>query len=144
MTRDLLNDWVSIPVRWSDMDVYRHVNNAKYMTYLEAARIPIYQRLACGQDWQTTPQGPVLGSITCNFRKPVQYPATLDIGTRVARIGHTSFHFEHGIFFHDTPDLAADARSVVIWLDRASGRPAPLPDPLRRALQELMHEPTIG
>ena len=134
-TRDIFREWVRLPVRWSDMDAYGHVNNARYMTYFEAARIDIFQKIVDGGDWQRAPEGPILGSVTCNFRREVRYPAVLDVGTRVAKIGRRSFHFEHGVYFGDTDDLVADGRSVVIWMDRATHKSTELSDALRRFLE---------
>jgi len=138
MDRSVFRDWVRVAVRWSDMDAYNHVNNAKYMTYLEMGRIQIFRSLAWDGDWQHAAQGPVLGSITCNYRVTVRYPATLEVGTRVGKIGRTSFHFEHGVFFEGTDTLAADARSIVVWIDRAAGKPIEISPDLREKLERLM------
>lgn len=137
-TRDQMKVWVRVPVRWSDMDAYGHVNNAKYMTYFEAARINIFTQMALDGNWQGAPQGPVLGSVTCNFRRELRYPAVLEIGTRVVKIGRRSFHFEHALFLEGTDTLVADGRSVVVWLDRAAGRSTELASEIRAFLERLV------
>ncbi|HNR30218.1 MAG TPA: thioesterase family protein [Candidatus Hydrogenedentes bacterium] len=131
-------DWVSVPVRWSDMDAYHHVNNAKYVTYLEIGRIQVFRSLAPDGDWLHAAEGPVLASVTCNFRRPVQHPATIEVGTRVGKISRRSFHFEHGLFLDGTDTLVADARSIVVWINRATGEPVEISPALREALERLM------
>lgn len=137
-TRDEMKIWVRVPVRWSDMDAYGHVNNAKYMTYFEAARINIFTRMAEDGNWQGAAHGPVLGSVTCNFRREVRYPAVIDIGTRVAKISRRSFHFEHALFLEGTDTLVADGRSAVVWLDRATGKSTELAPEIHTFLERLV------
>lgn len=134
MQKDSCRDWVRVPIRWSDMDAYQHVNNARYMTYMEAARIHLFEQLV-EEDWQTTPSGPVLASLSCNFRQPVTYPATLEIGTCVVKIGRRSFELRHQMYLENTDTLVADAVSVVVWMERATGAATPLDKNLRWKLK---------
>ncbi len=134
MQRDQYRDWVRVPIRWSDMDAYQHVNNARYMSYMEAGRIHLFEQIVL-ENWQTAPSGPVLVSLSCNFRQPVTYPAVLDVGTCVVKIGRTSFELQHNMFLENTDALVADATSTVVWVSRASGAPTELGDELRRRLE---------
>ena len=133
MQRDPFRDWVRVPIRWSDMDAYQHVNNARYMTYMEAGRIHLFEQLVEG-DWQTNPTGPVLASLSCNFRQSVTYPATLEVGTCVSKVGRSSFELQHAMYLENTSTLVADATSVVVWMERRTGAATPLDEDLRRKL----------
>lgn len=133
MPRDHFRDWVSVDVRWSDMDAYNHVNNARYVTYLESARIHLFLQIV-GKDWQVVEEGPVLGSVTCTFRYPVEYPARIEIGTWISKIGKASFDMLHRMYLNDTDTLVCEAHSTVVWTNRATGRATPLSDELRRKL----------
>lgn len=134
MTRDECRDWVEIPIRWSDMDGLRHVNNARYFTYFEIARIHLFEQIVRDGPWHEAQQGPVLASVACNFRQPVLYPARIEVGSTVTKVGRRSFQVEHAIFLGDTDTLAADGHSVVVWVDRAAGQSVDLSATLVQAL----------
>src|SRR5450759_4638709 len=74
--RTLLNV-LSISVRFSDMDVNGHVNNATYFTYFEQARIEWLQRV--GLQNTAEHEGPVVVQTSCIYQKPIPYPETLEV-----------------------------------------------------------------
>ena len=129
--------WITVPVRWGDMDAFGHVNNAKYFTYCESARIAYFEAIGLGAQAKTPDHGPSVVTATCNFRRQVHYPAILEVGARTVKIGRTSFTLEYGIFFHSTEDLVADGSSVVVWVDYGAGRSAPLPESLKQRIREV-------
>ena len=133
--RDQFPSWVSVPVRWGDMDAMGHVNNAMYMTYLESARIHLFAELGMAQPMDAAHIGFALVSVTCNFRQQVRFPATLEIGTALRSVGNRSFHLVHGLFFEETGNLAADASSVVAWVDYNRGQAIPLSGAVRTLLE---------
>ena len=135
--RDRYRHWITVAVRWGDMDAFGHVNNATYFTYCESARIAYFEEIGISSDRGATDQAPAVVTATCNFLRQLHYPATLDIGVRTRKIGRTSFTLEYGIFLHDTEDLAADGSSVVVWVDYSEGKSAPLPDRLRERIRKL-------
>ncbi|MBI2423686.1 MAG: acyl-CoA thioesterase [Candidatus Hydrogenedentes bacterium] len=136
--RDHFKSWVTVPVRWGDMDAMGHVNNAMYMTYLESARIHLFAELGMERPMDDAHIGFALVSVTCNFRQQVQFPATLEIGTAVERIGMRSFHLIHGMFWEGTDRLAADSSSVVAWVDYAKGQSIPLSEAMRALLERML------
>ncbi len=136
--RDDYRHWITVPVRWGDMDAFGHVNNARYFTYCESARISYFQALGLGEQHNRTPDvGPSVVTATCNFRRQVHYPATLEVGVRAVKIGRTSFPLEYGIFFEGTEELVADGSSVVVWVDYGEAKSAPLPESLKARIREL-------
>jgi acyl-CoA thioester hydrolase len=118
------------------MDAVGHVNNAKYITYLECARVNFFEQMGLERVVLGNGCGFSLASVTCHFRRQVHYPAQLDIGTVVTRIGNSSFHLHHGIFFADSEEIAADGSSVVVWFSYTEGKSCPLPDRLRDVLEQ--------
>lgn len=144
MRRDDFGIWESVSVRWSDMDAMGHVNNAKYFTYLESARIKFFGVLGIAPPRAEINQSVALASTTCNFRRQVHYPNTLEIGTRVHQIGNSSFQLAHALYIagEDTP--VADAASVVVWVDYREGKSRPLPDAVRERLNQLALPPNAS
>jgi len=136
VTRDQFKYWITIEVRWGDMDAQGHVNNAVYFTYLESARVGLIRKTGYKGKQAGDAEGPALVSTSCDFKRQVVYPATLDVGARVERVGRRSFEMTYGIFVHDTDQLVASARSVNAWANYAAEHAVELPDWFRAALAE--------
>jgi acyl-CoA thioester hydrolase len=130
LTRADFCHWISIEVRWGDMDYLGHVNNAVYFTYCESARISLFAAIGC-YGRQAAEEGPSLVSATCDFKRQVIFPATLDVGVRVGEIGHRSFHMHYGLFDHGTDVVVASGSSIDAWTDYRANRAVPVPDYLR-------------
>lgn len=135
--RQDFRQWITVPVRWGDMDAFSHVNNAKYFTYCESARIAYFEALGIGLDRAAVTHAPAVVTATCNFRRQVHYPATLEVGARTAKLGRSSFTLEYGIFHQGSEDLVADGSSVVVWIDYEAERSAPLPERLKQRIREI-------
>jgi acyl-CoA thioester hydrolase len=129
---------VPIRVQWGDMDALGHVNNARYFTWFESARIALFERLRL--DSTGTPEvGPILARTSCDFLAPVTYPAELVAGTRITRLGNTSFGMEY-VLRRVTPSperVVARGEGVIVLIDYHSGAKVPIPDDLRAALEDL-------
>lgn len=129
--------WVPIPVRWGDMDCYGHVNNAVYFTYCESARLAYFERIGMLSGQFPDTHKPALVHASLNFRKQVVYPAELEVGARVPRIGTKSFTIDIAIVYKGTDDVVADGSSVIAWTDYAVNRAIPLPDRLVETIRNL-------
>lgn len=123
-----------IALRWSDLDAFNHVNNARYLTFLEQARIEWFETLP--EPWMTDDVAPVVANATLNFKRPIEYPASIAVELFTERLGNTSVTIGHRIVADDGT-LHADGHVVAVWVARSNGKPVPLPTALRRA-SELM------
>ncbi len=127
---------VAIPVQWGDQDVLGHVNAARYLTWFETARVELLRRLG----WSkvvAVGTGPILASLTCNYRRPVHFPDTVTIGARVEKLGRTSIHIAHVLYSESQATLVADSTSVVVTFDYDNKCPVPIPQELRQAISNL-------
>lgn len=139
--REDFSHCIPLTVRWGDMDALGHVNNAKYFTYEESSRIAYFQPLAQDDPRMWKDYGLILASIGADFIAQVHYPAELEVGTRVVRLGRSSMSTLSGLFLGET--LVAAVRGVVVWFDYANQKPAPIPDAVRgwiRARERLAPE----
>jgi len=136
--RELLRYWKTIEVRWGDMDAQGHVNNTAYFMYCESARVELLRRIGFKGKLPGLTEGPALVHASCDFKRQVIYPATLDIGIRVTKIGQSSFQMEYGLFFHDSDELAAIATSTNAWVNYAEEHAVNLPEEIRSALAEYL------
>ncbi len=117
-------------LRWRDLDAFNHVNNSNFMTYLEEARIRWFE--GTGKAWITDDYIPLLAAVQMNYRLPIPYPSQVFVELFADRVGTTSVTLGHRIV--DTDDrVHADGHCVLVWIDRHSGRPIPLPEAIRAA-----------
>jgi acyl-CoA thioester hydrolase len=126
----------SLATRWLDNDAYGHVNNAVYYSWFDTA-VNRYLIEAGALD---VAGGEVIGLVVetqCNYFAPLSFPQTIDVGLRVAHIGGSSVRYELGIFAAGEALCAARGHFVHVYVDRATRRPASLPQALLRAVQEL-------
>ena len=82
--------------------------------------------------------GEVIGLVVetqCNYFAPIAFPQAVDAGVRVAQLGRSSVRYEIGLFAGDAPDSAAAGHFVHVYVDRATRRPVPLPEPLKAVLR---------
>ncbi len=122
-------------VRWRDLDAFNHVNNANFMTYLEEARIRWFETL--DGPWVDDAFAPLLAAVQMQYRQPIPYPADVVVELMAGRVGTTSLTLEHRIRGGDGVATYADGHSVLVWIDRVSGRPAPLPEAVRAAASDV-------
>lgn len=121
-----------ITVRWRDLDAFSHVNNASFLTYLEEARLQWLQSLPA--PWMTEDVAPLLAATHVNYRRPIGWPCEIEVELFVERLGNTSLTLGHRI--HDRIDAGAlysDGYAVMVWVDRSTGKPGPLPAVIRDA-----------
>jgi acyl-CoA thioester hydrolase len=123
-----------IPLRWSDLDAFNHVNNARYLTFIEQARIEWLEGL--DGRWVTDEYGPVLAQTLLNYKLPIEYPASLFVELFTERLGTSSVTIGHRIVAADGT-LHCDGHAVAVWIDRRTGKSRPLPAAVRRASELL-------
>jgi len=121
-----------VQVRWSDLDAMGYVNNSCYFTFFEQARVQWLESIA--KDWNFTQAGPMLAHAACDFRRPVPYPATLEIDIYAEPPGRTSLKTYYEVRVRDEGTLYAQGEAALVWVDADTERPEPLPETFRAAL----------
>jgi len=127
-----------IGTRWSDNDVYGHVNNVVYYSWFDSA-VNGYLIESGALDIQA---GHVIGLVIetqCNYFSPLSFPEPVLAGIRVAQVGLSSVRYEVGLFpgQDNTALTAAKGHFIHVYVDRQTRRPAPLPQQLLTTLETL-------
>ncbi len=135
-TRERFAYLLSIPTRWQDQDAYGHVNNVVYYSLFDTA-VNTHLVEQGGLDIRRAPVIGVVVETRCQFLRELHFPARVDAGLRVTRLGTTSVTYEIGLFRGDAPELAAKGHFVHVYVDRTERRPVPIPGPIRAALEPL-------
>lgn len=120
-------------IRYGDTDRQGHVNNAVFATLLETGRVEIVY----------APEAPLAGPgsafviarLVLEFRSEVRWPGTVEIGTRVARVGRSSVTLEQGLF--QDGKCVASAETVIVLMDETTRRSRPLPEAAVERLSSL-------
>ena len=123
-----------IRVRGFHLDLYGHVNNARYLEFLEEARWGFVEASRPLAWWHDQGLAFVVASITINYRRPAGLGAELQIETRLARIGGRSAIIHQDVIRSDTGEKVADADVTFVVLARETGRPVALAGEIRAAL----------
>jgi acyl-CoA thioester hydrolase len=138
--RELLAGYAVIvrqPIAWGDMDAYQHVNNVVYFRYFENARLEYIRQIGWFEHQKETGIGPILAATSARFRRPLTYPDTIAIGGRAIEVGSDRFTLEHLIVSESQQAIVTEGTGLVVAYHYTEKRKAPLPDMLRRRIEEL-------
>jgi acyl-CoA thioester hydrolase len=108
-------------VRWSDMDAYGHVNNARMLTLYEEARVALMFKGASEAGLTSFAEGVVISRHEVDYLRPVDYADPVRIELWLAEIRPSRFTIAYEMF--DADALASRARSVCVPFDLTVGRP---------------------
>ena len=115
-----------LTVRFADLDAMGHLNHAKYLTYMEQARI-LYMQDVCGFNGIWADLSIILASVTCDYLMPVAFAETITVYTRCSRIGGKSFDLEYALL-NEQDDTVAIGKTVMVAFDYESNQTMPIPD----------------
>lgn len=131
--------WRRATTRWADVDVYGHLNNARYFELIDTA-VNVHLAEATGTDIRTLPQIGVVAEVSCRYFRELGYPEPVDLGLVVEKVGTSSVIYRVGLFQGDSENAAAEGRFVHVYVDNTDpSRPVvPMPDVVRRAVTPLL------
>lgn len=125
-----------LPVQWGDQDAFGHVNNVVYFRWFESARIDLLNACRSQVSMSGTGLGPILASITCDYKRQLRFPDTVYVGSKVTRVGRSSAEISHAIFSCEQRDIVAEGVSVIVVFDYTSQRATRIPDDLRQQFEK--------
>jgi acyl-CoA thioester hydrolase len=130
-SRSAYRHWTHDTLRYNDLDGQGHVNNAVYSTFFETGRVTLFR----DRDLQLLDTGEniVIVRIEIDYRSELHYPGIVDIGTRVLKIGRTSFRLGAGVF--DGERCVATSEAVIVLMDDITRQAKPLSPKIRAWLE---------
>lgn len=120
----------NIQTRWSDNDMFGHVNNVEYYRFFELAVVEFLMR-AGEVDLMNDPVVPFAAESLCRFRRPLSWPHPVTAALRVEQLGTSSVRYGIALFEEGSDEPAAEGHWVHVFVTRADQRPTPIPDALR-------------
>lgn len=126
----------SIPIRFSDIDVMGHVNNAVYLTYFEQARIAFFSELI-GEKWDWNKLGILLAKNEVEYLQPVLLNDQLTAETKIEKIGTKSIVIAYELFVERDGKrlLTTTGKSVLVCFDYLKSETIPVPEEWKAALE---------
>jgi acyl-CoA thioester hydrolase len=125
-----------LPTRWSDEDVYGHVNNVVHYLMFDTA-VNGWLIEATGVDIRTLPAIGLVVETSCRYFAELRFPDVVTAGIGVQRLGGSSVVYRLALFSPDRAEPSAVGRFVHVYVDRVSRRPVPVPDEIRSVLRPL-------
>ena len=136
-TNPSLNDYLHVRqenVRYGDTDRQGHVNNAVFSTFFECSRTSILYDPS--RNLITPDREFVIVKFEVEYLAELGWPGTVDIGTRVVRLGRSSIVCEQAIFQNGV--CAAISSNVMVMIDVVTRKSAALPDEVAVVFTDLM------
>jgi acyl-CoA thioester hydrolase len=126
--------WTDEKLRNADTDRQGHVNNAVIATFFEAGRIEVLSdpRLVIGAAASPATTSFVVVRLLIDYRKELFFPGSVRVGSRISRVGKTSFLFEQTL--QSAEGEVAHAEATCVLIDQATHRPISVSDALRSFL----------
>jgi acyl-CoA thioester hydrolase len=137
LTRAHFDHVVRATTRWSDNDMYGHLNNAVYYQLFDSA-INGWLITGAGVDVMALPELGVVAESGCRYFRELEFPRRLDVGVRVERLGRSSITYALGLFDAEADELAALGHWVHIYIDRTSRSTVPIPPAIRELLERAV------
>ena len=126
----------TIGTRWMDNDVYGHVNNVVYYSWIDTA----VNRFLIDHGLLRIGQSEVVGIVAetgCRFLAQMAYPDDVTVGLAVAKLGRSSVRYSTGIFRNAEEGASAAGHFVHVYVDRATMRPVPIPENARAEMSKI-------
>ncbi|AHC23375.1 MULTISPECIES: acyl-CoA thioesterase [Mycobacteriaceae] len=154
-----------VQTRWTDNDMFGHLNNAVYYQLFDTA-INAWIGRRAGVDAMAAPWLAVVAESSCRYYAELQFPADLVVGLAVTRLGTSSVTYRTGLWaagdarpaaglnarpaagLNTRPAAGLNTRPaavgswVHVYVDRQTRRPVPIPEAVRALLQSAVHDAT--
>lgn len=142
-----------LQLRFGDEDSYGHVNNVRFLQYLEDARISfLHAPVPAASD---EPGGPrtfsaligeetftLVGRHEIEYLAPLNYrPAPVEVSLWITAIGNSSFDVGYTVAEDDGSAVYARAASTMVLVNRRSGTPVRITEDQRGVLESLLGDP---
>jgi acyl-CoA thioester hydrolase len=125
-----------VTTRWSDNDIYGHVNNVMYYSYFDT----VANRYLIEEGGLDISDGSIVGYVVnsgCEYHAPISYPEAIEAGVRVDRLGNSSVQYGIAIFKPGVERAVAHGHFVHVFVDREANRSVAIPQGLRAALERI-------
>jgi acyl-CoA thioester hydrolase len=126
-----------IEIRYGDLDPQGHVNNAKYLTYTEQARVAYFKHLGLWKGESFLDFGIILADIQITFRSPILFGQPVKVWVRISRLGNKSLSMDYRIDNDSGGIEHATGTSVLVAYSYHDAKTMPIPEEWRQIIHDF-------
>ncbi|MDX1427170.1 MAG: thioesterase family protein [Salegentibacter mishustinae] len=127
---------LQLRIDWSDLDMYKHVNNISFMRYMQSGRVNFWEASGIYKMYENSNMGTMLVSTHCDFKKSLYYPGKAIVKTKLDFIKNSSFGLKH-LILDEANEICAEGKDVVVCYDFDKDKTFRIPEDLREKLSEF-------
>lgn len=124
---------LKLRIDWSEIDGLGHINNLAIMKYIQAGRVNYLESVGLLPIKPENRTGPIIASITCQFRKPLFYPGNVTVFLKVDLVKNTSFRIQYEVL-NDDAEVVAEAHDIIVFYDFDKNTKLVLPEELKKKI----------
>lgn len=132
--REAFSFSIDIDIRFSEVDMFGHMNNVASFAYFEEARIKYMQYVGIFTDLKAE-EVPVVGDLQCDYHSQVYFGETLTLYVKIETIGNSSMDI-HYMGVKPDGKIALTGRGAIINMNKKTGRSAPISDEFRQKIEQ--------
>lgn len=130
--------YTTIKVRGYHLDVYQHVNNARYLEFLEEARWEWLERLESFSWLEENHLAFVVVNININYRRPAVMGDVLNIHSKLVQLGGKSGVIGQTVTLAPQGETVADAMLTFVCIDLRTQKAQPMEGELKKRMEEML------
>jgi len=130
-----------VTVRYSDLDPQWHVNNTRFLAYLEEARLGYILNLKLFDGVSFHDIRSIIADVHISYLAPIEYRDPVRVGIRTSHMGNKSMRFEYQIENPETGLVFARAETVNVAYDYHARKSIPIPDEWREKIAAFEEKP---
>ena len=112
----------TIKTRWRDLDAFRHVNNATFLSYIEDARILFFKRWGINLKEKSL----IVASVKIDYINQLKHPSNIIIGQKVSRLGTKSYDIQSAVFEKESKLLICCSTITSVCYDFINKKTVPI------------------
>ena len=117
--------------------MFGHINNVQFVRYYESGRLDYFHRLL---ELNVGPGGVsslIIADIHVTFLRQINHPDALEVGSRISRLGNSSFDFEAAIFNENEDEPYSTATAACVWFNYRDNSSTPIPAAERATIKQF-------
>jgi acyl-CoA thioester hydrolase len=129
-----------IEVRYGDLDPQGHVNNARFLTFFEQARVSYLIQLGLfSKDQSFLDVGIIIADAHITFLAPVYFGQDVRVGVRVSRVGNKSMSMDYQVTDGANGQELATGSTALVAYDYRLHKTIPVPEEWRKKISQFEH-----
>ncbi|SET43530.1 acyl-CoA thioester hydrolase [Oceanobacillus limi] len=123
-----------IKIRFSETDMFGHVNNVSPFIYFEEARIEFLSSLGLFGENQARDGIPIVADLQCDYHKQLFFGQKIDLFVKASHVGTSSFDI-HYMALNKSGEVCLTGRGRMVYVNPTTGKPVPLRGEMKEKLQ---------